>query len=501
MPGELDIKIRLPYFSDQEKIKKLNCKTKFMTPIKFGTDGWRAIIADGFTFENLNIVSQAAASWILDEKITKNGVVIGYDARFLSREFAEHAASVFAECGLPVRISDSIVATPVISWAAKHYDATGIVITASHNPPVYNGFKIKAPFGGSASPEQIDGVEEKLQKIKSPLAVRPFNNLKKLGLIREMDFAEGYLNVIRKRIDIDSIKDSGLKIGHDPMHGSGSGLLKRLLGDRVKEIHANRDPLFGGKAPEPMEQNMTDLSAFVIKNGCSLGIANDGDADRIGMVDENGAFVSSHLILSLLAKYLVHEKGLSGTIIKTFSTTDMLNKQAKAYGLPLETTPIGFKYVAEKIIKGDVLVGGEESGGVSAKGHLPERDGIYIGLLITEMIVKSGTSLSSLVQELFDEFGNHEYYRRDVQTDDAKKQGMIRFCNDKKLTEIAGKKVIGWDMTDGIKHTLEDGSWLLVRQSGTEPVLRIYAEATDRKLAENLVNGTIKLLNEPEILL
>ncbi len=472
-----------------------------MHPIKFGTDGWRAVIAEGYTYNNLNIVSQATARWILEENITKNGVVIGYDARFLSREFAEHAATVFAELGLPVRISDAIVATPVISWAAKYYDAVGIVITASHNPPVYNGFKIKAPFGGSASPDQINAVEAQLNDVAESMDARPFNTLKKLGLIREMDFTEGYLQTIRERIDIDAISSSGLKIGHDPMHGSGSGLLKKLFGDQVVEINGNRDPLFGGKAPEPMEQNMAPLSSLVVENSCSLGIANDGDADRIGMVDENGKFVSSHLILSLLAKYLLEQKEMNGTIIKTFSTTDMLNKQAKTYGLPIEVTPIGFKYVADKIITGDVLVGGEESGGVSVKGHLPERDGIYIGLLITEMVVSSGKTLSALVQDLFEEFGPHEYYRRDVHTDDEKKKGMIRFCSEKKLTSIAGKEVTGWDMTDGIKHTLEDGSWLLVRQSGTEPVLRIYSEAEDKAVAESLVNATVEWLNKPEILM
>ncbi len=472
-----------------------------MTSIKFGTDGWRAIIAEEYTFENLNIVSQAAGTWITEEKITKNGVVIGYDARFLGREFAEHAAEVFAEMEIPVRFSSEIVATPVISWAAKHFDAVGIVITASHNPPIYNGFKIKAPFGGSASPDQIAEVEEKLKSVSKPISVKPFKDFKKAGLIREMDLIEGYLDVISKRIDIDAIKKSGIHIAHDPMFGSGSGLLKQLLGDQVVEIHNNRDPLFGGIAPEPMEQNITELSAFVAENNCAMGIANDGDADRIGMTDENGNFVSSHLILSLLAQYLHQEKGLSGTIVKTFSTTDMLNKQAEVYNLPIEVTPIGFKYVADKIITGDVLVGGEESGGVSAKGHLPERDGIYIGLLIAEMMVTSGKPLSRLVQDLFDEFGMHEYFRTDMHTDENKKKGMMRFCSDKKLTEIAGKKVVAWDMTDGVKHTLEDGSWLLVRQSGTEPVLRIYSEAKDKATAEELVTNTTKWLDKPEILI
>jgi len=471
-----------------------------MEEIKFGTDGWRAVIAKEYTFENVGKVAQATAQWIKNEKITQNGVVIGYDARFLSREFAEHAASVFAMMQVPVRISDSIVPTPAVSWAAKHFDAVGVAITASHNPPEYNGFKIKAPYGGSANPDQIAGVEAQLEHLHDMPNMKPFKELLRAGLIRELDFGEGYLKKIGENVNLDAIRISGIRIAHDPMYGSGSGFIKRLLGDQVLEIHSERNPLFGGNAPEPVEENLSELSAFIPANKCQIGIANDGDADRITMFDENGRFVSSHLILSLLVKYLHTEKNMSGTIVKTFSTTDMLNKQAKSYGLPIEVTPIGFKYVAQKIIEGDVLAGGEESGGLAVKGHLPERDGIFIGLLIAEMMVKFGKTLSELVQELFDEFGPHHYYRNDILTEERKKQAMTAYCRGKHLAEIAGLKVVDWDFSDGVKHTLEDGSWLLVRQSGTEPVLRIYSEAPSGKQAEKLVKAVSEKIDDPSIL-
>ena len=471
-----------------------------MSKIKFGTDGWRAVIAEDYTFENVNKVTQATAKWIKKSGISQNGVVVGYDARFLSREFAEHAASVFAEMELPVRMSTRISATPAISWAAKHYDAVGIVITASHNPPEYNGFKIKAPYGGSAMPEHIREVEKELKRVSLPIPVRPYQHYLKAGVIRELDFVEGYLNIIRERIDLEAIRESGILIAHDPMFGSGIGLIMELLGDAVVEIHAERNPLFGGTSPEPIEEKLGELAGTVVKHQCSIGLANDGDADRIGMVNEKGEFVSSHQILSLLVKYLHKIKGIDGTIVKTISTTDMLDKQAAAYGLPIEVTPIGFKYIAEKIVNGNILAGGEESGGLAVTGHLPERDGIYIGLLITEMMVKSGKKLSELVQELFDEFGPHQYYRNDILTEERKKTAMAKYCRNKQLKEISGKKVVEWDMRDGVKHLLENGSWLLVRQSGTEPVLRIYSEAPTREEAKTFVDAVTAKVDDPALL-
>jgi len=463
--------------------------------IKFGTDGWRAIIAKDFTYDNLEIVTQATARWILDEQVTKNGVVIGHDGRFQGREFSEHVASIFAAMDIPVRFANAIAPTPAVSWAARKFDAVGIVITASHNPPSYNGFKIKAPFGGPATPDQIDAVESRYDDFDDSIKTGNFKDYVKAGQIREINLTEQFLDVISELIDLDAIKKSGITIAHDPMYGSGQGLVKKLLGDQVLELHADFNPGFHGQAPEPIEKNLGKLSDFIRANNCAVGLANDGDADRIGMFDERGEFVDSHKILSLLVKYLSQDKGMDGAIVKTFSTTNMLNKQADKYGLPIETTPIGFKYVAEKIVQGDVLVGGEESGGLAVKGHIPERDGIYIGLLITEMMVKSGKKLSELVQDLFDEFGPHYQYRNDMHTSDARKKAMMKHCEEKKYTNIAGFEVTGWEFTDGVKHTLENGAWLLVRPSGTEPVLRIYSEAESEDVAVALVEDATEVVN------
>lgn len=470
-----------------------------MNRIKFGTDGWRAIIGKEFTYKNLTVVTQAASRWIVDEEITENGVIVGHDARFSGRLFAEHVASVFASMGIPVRMASTIAPTPAISWAARHFDAVGIVITASHNPPQYNGFKIKAPFGGPAAPDQVADVEERLNLYEPALEIKPYATLLKSGVIREIDVTNQYLEFIRSSIDLDAIKKSGIMIGHDPMYGAGQKLIHKLLGDSVLELHGEFNPGFGGIAPEPIERNLAEFSEFIVSKRCTIGIANDGDADRIGLLDESGSFVDSHRILSLLVKYLNREKGLSGKIVKTFSTTNMLDKQAEKYGLPIDITPIGFKYIAEKIVHEDVLVGGEESGGIAVKGHIPERDGIYIGLLITEMMVKSGKKLSELVEELFDEFGQHSYFRNDLHTLEEKKNAMMEYCKAGKLTEIAGQKVIKRDFLDGVKHHLESGAWLMVRPSGTEPVLRIYSEAPSQEEAQELVNDATNRVDSPEI--
>lgn len=464
--------------------------------IKFGTDGWRAIIAKDYTYRNLSIVAQATAQWIIDSEVTSNGIVIGHDARFQGRAFTEHVASVFAAKGIPVKIADSITPTPAVSWAAQEYDAVGIVITASHNPPEYNGFKIKAPFGGPATPDQIAEVEKRYDTFDEDLKVDSFANYISSGRIKEINLTNKYLGVLEEKLDLKAIQSSGIKLAHDPMFGAAQGLLKKLLGsDQVLEIHGEFNPSFNGTPPEPIEKNLEELSKAIIKNNCAAGLANDGDADRIGMFDEKGRFVDSHKMLSLLTKYLSQQKNMTGSIVKTFSTTNMLDKQAEKYKLNIHTTPIGFKYIAEKMVDGDVLVGGEESGGLAVKGHIPERDGLFIGLTIIEMMVKSGKKLSELVQELTDEFGRHFFYRNDMHTSDKKKKAMMAYCEDKKFTEIAGHKVTEWQFTDGVKHLLDDGSWLLVRPSGTEPVLRIYAEAESIGKAKSLVKDATEKTN------
>lgn len=456
--------------------------------IKFGTDGWRAIIADQYTFANLERVTRATARW-LHQTADAPRVVLGHDTRFLGRAFAEHAARVFAAEGIPVLFAETFVPTPAISWAAEHFgQAAGIVITASHNPPAYNGFKIKASYGGPASPAMIAAVEAELPGVQAGGALPSFASCVEEGTVTLRDLRADYLAMLEVRIDLKAIRASGLKVAHDAMYGAGQGALAELLDEaQVVAIRSEVNPGFQGQAPEPIERNLDLLAQAVVQQGADAGIANDGDADRIGMYDEQGTFVNSHQLLALLVHYLHKERGLTGTVIKTFSTTHMLDKMCAAYGLPLETTPIGFKYIGSKIVEGDVLVGGEESGGIAVKGHIPERDGLYIGLLVLEMMVKMGQPLSALVQALTDAFGPHHTYREDVHTTEEKKQAALaRLKDEGGLRHVAGQTVKGFETLDGYKHIMAAG-WVLVRPSGTEPVLRVYAEATTPALAKALV--------------
>jgi phosphomannomutase len=461
--------------------------------MKFGTDGWRAVIAKDFTFDNLSIVAQSTARWILDSGITTNGVVIGYDCRFLGREFAQHAACQFTAMGIPVRMADSIVPTPAVSWAALHYDAVGIVITASHNPPEYNGFKIKAPFGGPATPEHISQVEAQYDKYDASIPVDDYSICLRQGRIREIKLADMYLDVLRDRLDLDAIRSTGVKIAHDAMYGSSRTIIRSLLGAQVLELHSDLNPGFNGTPPEPIEKNLGELSSFIRQNRCAVGIANDGDGDRVGMYDETGQYVDSHLLLSLLLWYLHTQKGLGGSIIKTFSTTQMLDKMAAKYELPVIVTPIGFKYIADKIVEGDVLIGGEESGGIAVKGHIPERDGVYIGLLVVEMMVKTGKALSELVQMLFDDFGAHYNRRIDMHTTNEKKDRLVNRAKLGEITHVMHYEVVDVELIDGVKLHLSNGARVLIRPSGTEPVLRIYSESHSPEDAQAIVD-TVALM-------
>ncbi len=461
--------------------------------IKFGTDGWRAIIADTYTFDNVAAVTKATVQWLHREYGNSPSVVIGHDTRFLGRQFSEHSARVFAASGVTVVLADGVTTTPAISWAAKEYGlSAGIVITASHNPPEYNGYKIKANFGGPATPEMIAAVESELDRLESIGSLPTFDQALRDRTITLRDVHGEYLDLLRQRLDVDAIKNSGVRIAHDAMYGAGQGVISELLGaSHVVELRSELNPGFGGQAPEPIERNLEGLSRAVLEHGCAVGIANDGDADRVGMYDEKGQFVSSHLMLALLVKYLHKERGLSGEIVKTFSTTHMLDRIGQEYGLPVRTTPIGFKYIASQIVEGDVLVGGEESGGMAVKGHIPERDGIYIGLLIAEMVVKRGKSLSELVDELYSEFGGHFTHRVDVHTTDEKKRAVLeRLGSGNGPRELAGHGVTETLDMDGYKY-VTDGGWLLVRPSGTEPVLRVYSEAGDIESAEQIVEDAI----------
>jgi phosphomannomutase len=422
-------------------------------------------------------------------------VVVGYDTRFLGERFAARVAQVLAGMDVRVRLSASVVTTPAVSHAAARSDCDlGVVITASHNPPEYSGYKLKGSFGGPAIPEQVTAVERELEAIApGTIEVRPLQELVETGQVVRTGVGEAYLDELRDEIDIDAIKDADISIAYDAMYGAGQGILTDLLGsDHVVELHHASNPGFGGRPPEPIERNLPELPNVVVEQACDLGMATDGDGDRIGLYDEHGQFVDPHRILSLLVRYLYQYKNRRGRVIKTFTTTDMLDKLCRSYNLPLETTPVGFKHIAAKMLEGDVLVGGEESGGIAIGGAIPERDGIRIGLAIAEMMAQRRKSLSGLVTELFEAVGPHHYHRNDLHTSEEAKQAFLRRMEEG-VDKVAGHTVRRMEDLDGFKFRMDDG-WVMVRPSGTEPVLRIYSEAKSQRLARTLVQAMVDRL-------
>lgn len=446
--------------------------------IVFGTDGWRAVIGDDYTFANIARVALATARYYRRHRNIRNGIVIGYDARFMSREFAEKAAEVIADAGIRVKLADGIVSTPMISLLTKlERAAAGIVITASHNPPKYNGFKIKGEFGGPAHPETVARVERELAgvlKRREPPAVRrSFARLRSAGRIVPLSMKERYCEHVARQIDLGRIRAAGIRILFDSMYGAGQGVLEAML-PGVTDIHPEYNPSFGGTNPEPLAQNLGELMRRVPAEGYDIGIATDGDADRVGAVDERGNFVDSHRIFALLLKYLVEQKGMTGEVVKSFSVTRMVDLQCERYGLVLHETPIGFKHICRLMTEHDVLIGGEESGGLGVKGHLPERDGVYLGLLLCELMATRKKTLGALVAELMEEYGYHEFQRIDLHTTPRQKEAIMRRYR-KGVRSIAGMPVTGRQDTDGHKFFV-GGGWVLVRASGTEPLIRFYAE-------------------------
>jgi phosphomannomutase len=445
--------------------------------IKFGTDGWRGLIADDFTFDNVAKVALATANYFKRHKRIKNGIVIGYDSRFLSKEFAEATATVLANKGIKVVLSDKISSTPMVSLlTTKLKAAGGVVITASHNPARYNGFKIKGDFGGPAHPEMIEKVEKELSKVlKSKVpSKRTFAELIEKGTIKKVDFTAAYVEDIRTKINIPLITSSGLKIAYDAMYGAGQGVFSQLVPPRA-ELRSSFNPSFGGTHPEPIPQNIKDLSSAVVMKGCDIGIATDGDADRIGALDENGNFVDSHRIFAILLKYLVMDKHLTGEIAKSISVSQIINKMCKKYGLKLHETPVGFKYLCRLMTERNILIAAEESGGLGLRAHLPERDGIYVGLLLCEVMATRKRKLSELVEELMIEFGWHYYNRIDARMTEKEKQQTLAAYK-KGVKSLAGYPVRKVETKDGFKLLFDD-AWILVRASGTEPLIRFYAEA------------------------
>lgn len=458
--------------------------------IKFGTDGWRGVIASDFTFDNLSLVAQATMDYLNREGLGNKGVVIGYDRRFLSRDFARRVAEVAAGNDIHVRLTEDFAPTPVVSWAVRESGSgAGVMITASHNPPEYNGFKIKEAFGGSALPVTTRIIEEivgyNLENHHRVVAL-PYCEALKSGLIELFDPCESYFHQISRYVDLDLIAKAGIKAVVDPMYGAGCGFIPRLL-HGVDEIHTVENPSFGGVPPEPIENNLLELAALIKGGKYDVGLALDGDADRIGAVDENGDFFSSHCIFTVILRHLVEHKKMSGGVVKTVSTTRMVDLLAEKFGLELFETPIGFKHICEMMLSRDILMGGEESGGLGVKGHIPERDGILLGLLLLEAMAVSGKGLRQMLDETMDEIGHFYYKRIDRRIEDGAKEELIKKLRSDHPANIDGHPVVATNFSDGFKFIFENGDWLLIRPSGTEPLLRIYSEAGSPDQVERLL--------------
>ncbi len=459
--------------------------------IKFGTDGWRGVIAREFTFDNLSLVAQATMDWMTREGLAEKGLIIGYDRRFLSAEFARRVAEIAAGNDIKVLLSDDVSPTPAISFAVKEQGAgAGIIITASHNPPIYNGFKIKESFGGSARPETTKLLEEIVaHNSKEGNLIRScgFDDAIKKGKIERFDVSEGYLRQLGRMVNIEAIRQTAIPAVADPMFGAGTGCFKRLLG--IDEIHNQINPSFGGRPPEPIGENLQELCELLASGRYRAGLALDGDADRIGAVDERGEFFSSHAIFTLLLKHLVERKGLSGGVAKTVSSTVMIDLLTRKYSLPLYETPIGFKHICELMLDREILMGGEESGGLGVTAHIPERDGILMGLLLLETISVTGKGLREQLEEIMDEIGHFFYRRIDLHISNDDKESLLFRLKNEPPAAIAGRSVTGTNFSDGFKFIFDNGDWLLIRPSGTEPVLRLYSEADNPAMVDTLLRG------------
>ncbi|CAN5506613.1 phosphoglucomutase/phosphomannomutase family protein [soil metagenome] len=464
--------------------------------VKFGTDGWRAVIAENYTFANVKRAALATAKRFKTHPKIKNGLVIGYDTRFLSKEFSAAAAEVFGNEGMKVYLTSSFVTTPTVSLLARDKKlAFGVMITASHNPAIYNGFKLKDEFGGSMDPEIIATIEKELVNIDSVSPAKTLKELIESGVVEYFDGNGYYIEYLSSHIETEEIDKKNLKVVFDCMYGAGQNTIDKIIKSEVKNLHNEVNPSFGKTAPEPVEKNLSEIKD-VIKNGkYNIGIVTDGDADRIAIIDENGDFLDAQKTFALLLKYLNEVKKMKGKVVRGFSTSELIKKYCEKHGLELSTVPIGFKHISKMMINEDVMIGAEESGGIGIKGHLPERDGVFNGLLYLEMIARSGKSISELRDELDKEFGKYFYQRNDVHTTNEKKQAALEACSSLKQGDsIGGKEIFSVDSLDGYKFYF-DGGWLLVRASGTEPLLRIYCETTGTDETKQILDSAITNFN------
>jgi alpha-D-glucose phosphate-specific phosphoglucomutase len=461
-----------------------------MAEIKFGTDGWRGIIADDFTFDNVRRVAGAISSYVLQHESPKNGVIIGYDTRFASQNAARIVARVIAAAGIPVKLANDFTPTPAVSYAVKTQGAAGgVVVTSSHNPWNWNGVKFKAKFGGSATPAIMQVIEEQLRLEAMPNG--------REAQIDEVDLKPAYVQAICKFADLGLIRKAKFKFAVDAMFGSGRGVLTRIFDEHGIEYVAIRqdlNPLFPGINPEPIEPHVALLQQTVTRENCHAGLATDGDADRIGAVAEDGSFVDSHKIFSILLQWLLKRKKWPGEVVRAFNTTRMLDRIAARHGRKLNECSIGFKHIADLMMDREILIGGEESGGIGYSRHLPERDGILNCLLLANVMAEEGKPLGQLVRDLQQEYGEHHYGRLDLHIPENIKQGAIRRARLDSTVTLGTYNVIRKEGMDGVKFFLDaptngNGAepWILFRASGTEPLLRLYAEAATPELTREIL--------------
>jgi alpha-D-glucose phosphate-specific phosphoglucomutase len=468
------------------------------TPIQFGTDGWRGRIADDYTFDNVRRCAQGFAHYLKDRGLASQGVVVGYDKRFQSEDFAAACAAVLAANGIKAWLTDRATPTPVISYGVVAKQAGGAInITASHNPPSDNGFKVRDPNGGAIAPDGLKEIEVRIPPIDGVKSM-PLDEAKAKGLVEVFDAEPVYLEHLKDLIDVQPIVDAGLNILVEPMWGNGAGWFPRLLGGgetRVMEIHNERNPIFPEMMrPEPIPPNVDVALRKTVDVKADVCLITDGDADRMGIGDENGVFVNQLQVYALLALYYLEVRREKGPIVKTLSTTSMLEKLGRLYGVPVIETGVGFKYIAPKFMEVNAILGGEESGGYAFRGNVPERDGILGNLLFLDFMVKTGKKPSQLLRFLFDKVGPHYYDRIDTRTTPEKRDQVRERALNANPKTIGGLSVTGLNTTDGFKFMLGDEGWLLIRLSGTEPIVRVYTETTRQDKVQAILEDGLRLI-------
>lgn len=471
-----------------------------MSAIKFGTDGWRAIIAEDFTFANLERVAQATADYWKANPVagTTNKAVVGYDRRFLSDQFAERTAEILAGNGFAVTLTSEPTPTPAVSFMVKKLKAVGgVMITASHNPPAFNGFKLKAHYGGSAEPAICQGVEALLDR--NPVTAMPLADALKSKRIARTSIRPPYYAAIKKLVDFPLIAKSKAKFAHEALFGVGAGCFDELLEGttcKVTTLNGEHDPLFGGINPEPIAKNYVRSAAYLKKHPHDICLVTDGDADRVGGMDGRGNALTTHHLICLLLEHFIKNRQGRGRVVKALTTTSMVDKICAEYGLPLVETGVGFKYIAAEMIKGGVLLGFEESGGIGYPGHVPERDGILSGLMLLELLAVERTSVNKLLKRLEKRYGPHHYARIDAHFPLEKRPLLMEHCKNNPPAKLLRSPVREVKSYDGVKFVAQDGSWLMLRGSGTEPILRIYSEAKSPRDAEKLLQQGVALTKQ-----